>query len=82
MAIVIHYFKPNDHIQHMVGMDAMNKSYLEHMMHVNVVAIDIVQIIITYKCPYLMDFEISQMASEMFSYEWSFKKFIITIVNY
>ena len=34
------FFKPNDHKQHMVGMDVTDKSYLEHMIPHHQVAID------------------------------------------
>jgi uncharacterized protein (DUF305 family) len=51
------FFKPNDHMQHMVGMDVTDKSYLEHMIPHHQVAIDMSRRLLLHTShPYLMDF--------------------------
>ena len=51
------FFKPNDHMQHMVGMDVTDKSYLEHMIPHHQVAIDMSRRLLLHtNHPYLMDF--------------------------
>ena len=51
------FFKPNDHKQHMVGMDVTDKSYLEHMIPHHQVAIDMSRRLLLHtNHPYLMDF--------------------------
>jgi uncharacterized protein (DUF305 family) len=51
------FFKPNDHMQHMVGMNVTDKSYLEHMIPHHQVAIDMSRRLLLHtNHPYLMDF--------------------------
>jgi uncharacterized protein (DUF305 family) len=51
------FFKPNDHMQHMVGMNITDKSYLEHMIPHHQVAIDMSKRLMLHtNHPYLMDF--------------------------
>jgi len=51
------FFKPNDHMKHMVGMDVTDKSYLEHMIPHHQVAIDMSRRLLLHtNHPYLMDF--------------------------
>jgi uncharacterized protein (DUF305 family) len=51
------FFKPNDHMKHMIGMDVTDKSYLEHMIPHHQVAIDMSRRLLLHtNHPYLMDF--------------------------
>jgi uncharacterized protein (DUF305 family) len=51
------FFKPNDHMQHMAGMNITDKSYLEHMIPHHQVAIDMSKRLMLHtNHPYLMDF--------------------------
>ena len=51
------FFKPNDHSQHMKGMEITEKSYLEHMIPHHQVAIDMSQRLLLHtNNSYLLDF--------------------------
>ena len=51
------FFKPNDHMQNMVGMNVTDKSYLEHMIPHHQVAVDMSRRLLLHtNHPYLMDF--------------------------
>ena len=51
------FFKPNDHMKHMAGMEITDKSYLEHMIPHHQVAIDMSRRLLLHtNHPYLMDF--------------------------
>ena len=51
------FFKPNDHSQHMKGMDITDKSYLEHMIPHHQVAVDMSKRLLLHtNNTYLIDF--------------------------
>ena len=51
------FFKPDDHMKHMVGMDVTDESYLRHMIPHHQVAVDMSKRLLLHtNHPYLMDF--------------------------
>jgi len=51
------FFKPDDHMKHMVGNDVTDKTYLEHMIPHHQVAIDMSRRLLLHtNHPYLMEF--------------------------